>query len=57
MNYAFDLTQIIAKTNIPSILPGLVPIGPVVPEENIKIEKVTDGRPVVANAYMMMSQT
>jgi hypothetical protein len=48
MNYAFDLTQ-----NI------LVPIGPVVSEENIKIQKVNDrrtddGRPVVANAHMTL---
>jgi hypothetical protein len=28
----------------PSILPNLVPIDPVVSEENIKIQKVNDGR-------------
>ena len=48
----------------PSILPSLVPIGPVVSEENIKIQKVNsgrtdgrttdDGRPVVANAHMTL---
>jgi hypothetical protein len=31
-------------TQGPSILPSLVPIGPVVSEENIKIQKVNDGR-------------
>jgi hypothetical protein len=46
-------------TQAPPILPSLVPIGPVVSEENIKIQKVNDGRtddgrsddgrPVVAN--------
>jgi hypothetical protein len=40
-------------------LPSLVPIGPVVSEENIKIQKVNsgrtdDGRPVVANAHMTL---
>ena len=43
----------------PSILPSLVPIDPVVSEENIKIQKVNDGRtedgrPVVANAHMTL---
>ena len=38
----------------PLILPSLVPIGPVVSEENIKIQKVNDGRPVVANAHMTL---
>ena len=45
----------------PSILPSLVPIGPVVSEENIKIQKVNDGRtddghPVVANAHMTLKK-
>jgi hypothetical protein len=40
-------------------LPSLVPIGPVVSEENIKIQKVNDGRkddgrPVIANAHMTL---
>ena len=39
---------------VPSILPSLVPIGPVVSEENIKILKVNDGRPVVANAHLTL---
>jgi hypothetical protein len=38
----------------PSILPSLVPIDPVVSEENIKIQKYNDGRPVVANAHMTL---
>ena len=45
----------------PSILPNLVPIDPVVSEENIKIQKVNDGRtddgrPVVANAHMTLKK-
>ena len=43
----------------PSIFPSLVPIGPVVSEENIKIQKdnderTDDGRPVVSNAHMTL---
>ena len=43
-------------TQAPSILPSLVPIGPVVSEENIKIQKVNSGRtddglPVLATAH------
>ena len=48
-------------TQAPSILPSLVPIGPAVSEENIKIQKVNsgrtdDGRPVVANASKEMTK-
>ena len=32
------------STEAPPILPSLVPIGPVVSEENIKIQKVNDGQ-------------